>query len=247
MNLGNQQFQFRITPAIKGLLIANLFVWLGLQVLAEGYGGLKISPYFRLVPGEVLFELKIWKLFTYMFLHSLSVGHLLFNMLTLWMIGTELEQRWGTRRFLGFYFFSGILAALFYSLLVGLFHGLFGGHRGLVTPVVGASGAIYALLLSYGILFGDRVMHFMFMFPMKAKHFVMILGAVEFVSLLSAGLVGSEVANLAHLTGIFSGYLGLLLLARFQAWGKASVNGKKNNRLKLVVDNEKEKNPKYWN
>ena len=106
-------------------------------------------------------------------------------------------------------------------------------------------------LMAYGIIYGERVLPFMMLFPMKAKVFVLLLAGVEIVSLLSAGVAGSEVANLAHLGGFLSGYLTLLGYTRLQRaqWNQKSK--KKGRNLRLVVDNEptskKEDGPKYWN
>ena len=241
------QLRFQITPAVRVFLALHISIWLVIQILIEGYGGLSVTRPLQLVPGQVLFEFHLWQLFTYMFLHSLSVGHLLFNMLTFWLIGVELEQRWGWKKFVFFYLATGVGAALFYCLAVGLFHGIFGGQKGLFMPVIGASGAIFGLLLAYGILFGDRVMHFMFLFPMKAKHFVALLAVVELLSLLSSGLVGGEVAYLAHLGGVASGYLILVGMGRWNRFNWEHKMRKKQQHLKLVVDNEREKEPKYWN
>ena len=116
-------------------------------------------------------------------------------------------------------------------------------------PVVGASGAIFGLFVAYGLLFGERVIYFMMIFPMKAKFFVMILAGVEIFTLMGSGMQ-SQVANLAHLGGLIVGFLFL----RF--WDKLLIRrkGKSKNRrgLRLVVDNDKTSSgnndgPKYWN
>ncbi|MEI7973757.1 MAG: rhomboid family intramembrane serine protease [Bdellovibrio sp.] len=240
--------RFQMTPMVKGLLVVHVGVWLLLQVILEGYGGLRMSRHLQLVPAEVFFEFSVWQLLTYIFLHSLNIGHLLFNMLTLWLIGTELEERWGKHKFLFFYLATGIGAGVLYTLGVVLFHLIFGGERGLVTPVIGASGAIFGLLLAYAWICGERTLHFMLMFPMKAKHFVWLLGAVEFLSLLSSGLTGSGVAYLAHLGGLLSGYLALLSMGYWSRLNWTTKLRRKNQKLRLVVDNEKDqKTPKYWN
>lgn len=236
---------------MKCLIGANVFIWLVLQILVEGYGGVPFNKYFALFPGKVLLEGAVWQVVTYMFLHSLQVSHVVFNMLMLWFIGGELEQRWGPRFFLGFYFATGVGAALIYCAGVGAYATITGNHQGLVIPVVGASGAIFGLLLAYGILFGERVIHFMMIFPMKAKIFVLILGGIEAISLVSSGVAGGDVANLAHLGGLVSGYFSLVgsnYLQRY-LWNRKSK--KRGRNLRLVVNNEqnRDKNdgPKYWN
>src|SRR5207244_9281421 len=112
------------------------------------------------------------QLFTYMFLHDPGgFGHILFNMLALWMFGADLERHWGTRKFLKFYFLCGIGAGL--CVVVGNY--LFGNP---LTRTIGASGAIYGLLMAFGVLWPDRTVLFSFLFPIKAKYFVMIIGGI---------------------------------------------------------------------
>ena len=238
-----------ISPTVKRLIFINVAVWLGLQVIVEQFflPG-KITPYLSLIPLLVFDKFFIWQPITYMFLHSLSVTHILFNMLMLWTTGTELENRWGSRFFLLYYFVSGIGAALLYTaVVIGL--GLATGNpRGWMSPVIGASGAIFGLLLAYGILFGERIVYFMMIFPMKAKYFVMILGAILMVTMVNEGIVGGDVAHLAHLGGIVSGFVFLKLWTwrERSQWKNRSPKG--NRKLRLVVDNDKRQDgPKYWN
>lgn len=242
------QMQFPLTPMVKYLIIFNLAIWIVLQVLIEGYAGVPITKYFALYPGKVLFDYSFWQLFTYMFLHSMSVSHIVFNMLTLWFIGAELEMRWGRKFFLSYYFMTGIGAAFIYTLTIAIYSAVTGKQVGLVIPVLGASGAIFGLMLAYGLLFGERTMYFMMMFPMKAKYFVMILGAIEILSMMTSGVMGGEVAYLAHLGGLISGYFILVGWTRLQRvqWNRKAKTKTRN--LRLVVNNDKEeKSPKYWN
>ena len=114
-----------------------------------------------------------------MFVHAMGVFHILFNMLVLWWFGAELELRWGSRFFLTYYLVCGVGAGAIY-LIGTLGYALITGNvLPLAVPLVGASGATYGLLLAYGILFGERIIYFMMLFPMKAKYFTMIIGAVE--------------------------------------------------------------------
>jgi membrane associated rhomboid family serine protease len=157
-----------------------------------------------LIPAAVVRNLWLWQLATYMFLHG-GVLHILFNMLALWMFGTELEHLWGTRFFLKFYFVTGIGA----GLLTTLFSLLpFGFAQSLQQSVViGASGAIYGLLLAYAMYFPDRPIYMYFVFPIPAKIFVFIMGAIAFYSSMSDA--GGGVANATHLGGLLIGYLYL--------------------------------------
>lgn len=247
------QMNLTMTPTVKWLISINVVVWIAFQLILDAY--LKWVPFnttFALYPGKVIFDFYVWQPLTYMFLHSSSqVTHILFNMLMLWFIGTELEQRWGRKFFLSYYLISGTGAALIYCLGIGIYSALTGSQQGLVIPVVGASGAIFGLLLAYGILFGERTMLFMMIFPMKAKYFVIILAGVEFVMLLTSGVTGGEVAYLAHLGGLLAGYLTLLGWTRLQQTKWRTQKKKGSGKLRLVVDNEKtsdqKEGPKYWN
>jgi len=244
-----------MTKVVKWLIITTVAIWLVLQVIVEQYflAGPKVTYLFGLVPMSVIKNFYIWQFFTYIFLHSLNPLHILFNMLLLWWLGSELEQRWGSKFFLSYYLVSGVGAAIIYTLVI-LAHGLItGSFAGFTNPVVGASGAIFGLMLAYGMIFGERVVYFMMVFPMRAKYFVMILGAMEVVTLLNSGIGGSDVANLAHLGGIAAGYIFLKSYTAFQQskWRKQS--GRRGRGLHLVVNNDrKEKKdskdgPRYWN
>jgi membrane associated rhomboid family serine protease len=125
-------------------------------------------------------------------------------MLALWMFGTELERLWGTRFFLKFYFVTGIGAAVLtvmFSLLpFDLTRSLY------VSNVIGASGAIYGLLLAYGLYFPDRPIYMYLVFPIPARYFVMIMGALAFYSSLA---VSNGIASATHLGGLLVGYVYL--------------------------------------
>ncbi len=242
---------FSISPAVKWIVIANVSIWLGFQILLEQYGGVAFSRWFALYPAKVLYDFFLWQPFTYMFLHTYQVTHILFNMLMLWFLGTELENRWGKKFFVSYYVLTGAGAAFFYCLGTWIYFLIKPGTNSLVIPVMGASGAIFGLLLAYGILFGERVIYAMGVFPIKAKFFVMIMGLVEVASLLTSDVNGGDVAYLAHLGGLLSGYLILVGRTRLQQhqWNRKAK--RKTRNLRLVVDNEKApktgEGPKYWN
>jgi len=189
-----------LTPAVKALLITNVGVWL-FQMVSGSLAHVRLDRLFGLVPYDVTHHLFLWQLVTYMFLHG-GFLHIGMNMLALWMFGTELESLWGTRRFTRFYFVTGIGAGLCTVLA---------GWNSFI-PTIGASGAIYGLLAAYGILFPDRILLLYFVIPIKAKYFVLILGALTFWSSLTAS--GSGVANVAHLGGMLFGWLYLKGLPR---------------------------------
>jgi membrane associated rhomboid family serine protease len=187
---------------VKWLLIANVSVFI-LNFFAIRFGAGIVFRDLALVPGQVLFSFALWQLFTYMFLHDpFSFWHILFNMLTLWMFGADLERTWGTRRFLKYYFLCGVGAGVCVVLANAIFPG-----GSMASRTIGASGAIYGLLLAFGVLYPDRIVLFSFLFPIKAKYFVMILGGIAFLS--SVGASDSNVSHIAHLGGMIFGYLYL--------------------------------------
>jgi membrane associated rhomboid family serine protease len=186
---------------VKWLLISNIALFV-LYFFSVRFGfGAAWYP-FALIPGEVLHHLALWQLVTYLFLHDPnSFGHILFNMLTLWMFGADLERTWGRDAFLKYYFACGIGA----GVCVVIANLLFSPDLNSVT--IGASGAIYGLLLAFGYLYPDREILFSFLFPIKAKYFVMIIGAIAFLS--SFGGSGGGVSHIAHLGGMVIGYFYL--------------------------------------
>jgi len=183
-----------LPPGIRALLISNVAIFL-LQFFTRGTRINELLGYFALVPAAVVKFFFVWQLATYMFLHA-GIWHILWNMLALWMFGCELERLWGTRRFLRFYFFCGMGA----GVCVVLGNYLFGNPN---VPTVGASGAIYGILLASAVLWPDRLILFSFLIPIKMKYFVMIIGAIAFLNSFDAN---SGVSNVAHLGGMLFGY-----------------------------------------
>jgi membrane associated rhomboid family serine protease len=183
---------------VKWLLISNIAIFLLYYV-----GGSAVASHMLLLaltPIAVIEHFSVWQLFTYMFLHG-GVEHILFNMLALWMFGLTLEQDWGTRRFLKYYFLCGVGAGIC-DVAVNAILGNWGTHT------IGASGAIFGLLLAYGVLYPNQTVLFFFLFPMKAKYMVMIVGAIAFLGALH---VNSGVSDVAHLGGMAFGYAYLRL------------------------------------
>ena len=184
-------------PGVKWLLISNTAVF----ILGFFAGRLEIDgplAWLMLRPVAVVKYLMIWQLATYMFMHG-GVFHILFNMLTLWMFGADLELQWGTRRFLRFYFICGIGAGVCVVLLNYI---LPWGNPN--TATIGSSGAIFGILMACAMLFPTRTVLFWFVFPIQMKYFVMIFGVIAFLGSFSAN---SGVSNFAHLGGLLFGYL----------------------------------------
>jgi membrane associated rhomboid family serine protease len=186
-----------ISTTLQALIGANVIAF-----VARFLFGPIFDEALGLHPAEVIHSFRVWQLATYMFLHG-GVFHIVFNMLALWMFGAELERTWGTRYFLKFYFVTGIGA----GLLTVLFSLLpFGFARQLQdVNIIGASGAIYGLLLAYAMYFPERPI-LLIVFWVPARLCVIILGAIAvFASLSDAG----GVANATHLGGLLVGYLYL--------------------------------------
>jgi membrane associated rhomboid family serine protease len=186
-----------LPPAVKWLLISNVAVFL-LTFFAALQGNLFATRWFGLIPYRVFPGLEIWRLFTYLFLHDVrGFGHILFNMLALWMFGKDVESAWGTERFLKFYFLCGVVA----GICVVVLNYVFGSPY---SNTIGASGAIYGLLVVFGMMYPDVTVLFSFLFPIKAKYFVMIIGAITFLSSFQAN---GGVSNFAHLGGLVFGFV----------------------------------------
>ncbi|HUP56290.1 MAG TPA: rhomboid family intramembrane serine protease [Bdellovibrionota bacterium] len=212
------------------------------QQTGDQFMGTNITGWLGLSPAGFVNRFYFWQLFTYPFLHG-DVLHLVLNLMMLAFIGVELESSWGTARFLRYYFFCSSVAGIVYLLLQLL---VWGGQE---TPMVGASGAIYGLLMAYGLLFGERVMLFMMLFPMKAKHFIWILAGIEFMSTVFSGRGG--LSSAAHVAGMAAGFVylwawaSLSVMKKRRAAVKAGRPVKKSRakgtaqHLRLVINNEK--------
>jgi membrane associated rhomboid family serine protease len=178
-------------PGVKWLLIVNTAIF----ILTYLFG----TPLLlALAPVAVVYHFAIWQLVTYQFLHG-GITHILFNMLALWMFGTPLERDWGTKRFVKYYLYCGIAAGVCDVAINALL-----GHWG--TRTIGASGAIFGLLLAFGVLYPNQTVLMSFLFPIKAKYMVMIYAGIEL--LLSVG-PNTGVSSVAHLGGMAFGYVYL--------------------------------------
>jgi membrane associated rhomboid family serine protease len=177
-------------PAVKHLLIINLLVFLalmtpGLGQYVFGLGALWPLSHPNFMP---------WQFVSYMFLHG-GLAHLFFNLFALWMFGQSIENLWGTRRFVIYYFLTGIGAALIHILITGA-----------SVPMVGASGAVYGILLAFAMMFPNRPIFLIFLpIPIKAKYFVIFFGALELFNGVSSLQTG--IAHFAHLGGMVVGFI----------------------------------------
>lgn len=228
---------------VKWLLIVNcaLFIVFFLLAIMDRDVARHILEIFGLSAKKFLHGY-IWQPVTYMFLHDPGgFGHILFNMLTLWMFGADLERDWGTRRFMNYYFVCGIGAG-FCDITANLLL----GSGGIST--IGASGAIYGVLLAFGLLYPTRTVFFSFLFPIQAKYFVLIMGTIAFLSSFNRA---SAVSNIAHLGGMLFGYLYLrfqlhrfdqTLYAAYQQWRRRRLQQK----FKVYMRKHDHRRPDRW-
>ncbi len=191
-------------PVIKALLISNVIIWFLFDVFLAPLT-LNGAPIFALLSEYLaLWPLAShnfwpWQLLTYMFMHG-GFWHLFFNMFALWMFGMELENVWGSRKFFWYYLLCGVGAGvthLFVSPLIGQ-----------AAPTIGASGAIYGVLIAFGMLFPERPIYIYFLLPIRAKYFVALYIGLE----LFYGVTGTAdgVAHFAHLGGAAVGFIIVL-------------------------------------
>ena len=206
-------FDFYITPGVKLLLIANFAVFI-FEALLHYYGGASaynnLVKWFGLVPAEVFARLWIWQPFSYLFLHDINtIWHILMNMFMLWMFGRELELVWGRNRFLRYYFLTGVGAGLI-NVIVKTVPGLFTQRLPDTAYVstIGASGAIFGILMACAILFPDRRVYLIpIPVALSMRTIVIIMAALTFLG--TFGLGDDSVSHICHLGGMLVGYLYL--------------------------------------
>lgn len=220
----------RWTPMVKILIIACVAT----SVLQLGAGADMVSI-FGLTPYLVLHKFFLWQLVTYLFLHG-GVFHLLFNMLALWMFGSELEGTLGARVFLRFYFVCGVGAGLLSVVAT----------PSSVVPTIGASGSVYGILMAYGMFYPNRIVY-LYIFPIPAKYLVAGLAVFAFLSALSQP--GGSIAHVAHLGGMLFAYLFLKgwlspvkIRQEFFRWRLKRMR----QRFKVVENKKAKKEDDFW-
>jgi membrane associated rhomboid family serine protease len=211
MSPGGLRFAYRMTPWVKRLIIANAMFW--------------FLTWARLLPFELVVEYlgftaaevykKPWTIVTYMFVHG-GFFHVFINMLMLFFFGPPLEERWGGKEFLKYYAICGVAGALFNIGAMA-----FDPNIGTI-PIVGASGAVYGVMLAYALNWPNSLVWIYAIFPIKVKYLVVILGAMTFFSAFGGSADG--IAHFAHLGGLVVGYVylkkGWQLGAHLEAWKK---------------------------
>jgi len=205
----------KISPCVKGLIIANVAVFIA-QVL-PGVGDL-VTAYGGMQPVYAFLHFELWRLVSYMFLHDPnSMFHIIFNMLVLWWFGPELEDIWGGRKFLIFYFVCGIGA------------GLFSAFNLFINPyalVIGASGAVLGLLTAYALYYPDRQVLLFFVLPMKMRTLIIGYAAISVFMSFSGGAGGGgggKVSHITHLGGIVVAFIYMKIFPSIELWFRKRV------------------------
>jgi membrane associated rhomboid family serine protease len=205
-------FLANIPPAVKNIIFINILVML-MTMIKEDF---MYETFALFYPTSPFFHW--WQPVTHMFMHG-GFWHLFFNMYTLWIFGSVLERVWGAKKFLLFYFVTGLGAALVHTgvewlevqyWLMKVADGLYAGQSAIdaieMTPTVGASGAIYGVLMGYAMLYPDSILRLIFPpIALKAKWFVLIFAAIELVTGMTG--TGGGIAHFAHLGGLIFGFL----------------------------------------
>ncbi|MGH1366912.1 MAG: rhomboid family intramembrane serine protease [Calditrichia bacterium] len=197
-----------ITPAIKNIILTCVAVFFFQSTLASSlnetlsflmpensawYYGNVFEMIFGVLPNLFMNSFFVWQPFTYMWLHG-DFWHIFFNLIIVWMFGSELERQWGTREFWRYYLFTGIAAGV--TILV--WNGFFAPN----IPTIGASGAVFGLLAAYALFYPDNYIYFWFFLPIKTKYFVALIAVFEFFSISAA----DGVSHIGHIGGLIAGY-----------------------------------------
>ncbi len=183
-------FGFNLPPAIKNIIYANIVLFILSEFTPMGR---VLFDQFALSRYGVLGQFKIWQFVSYMFLHG-GFWHIFMNMFVLWMFGSELEYSWGTGEFLKYYFITGIGGGILNVLLTN-------------EATIGASAAVYGVMLAYAMAYPNRLVYIYFLFPVKVKYLMGFLAAVTFFS--TVGPNTSNIAHAAHLGGMLIGFIYL--------------------------------------
>lgn len=194
-----------LSPAVRYILLINVGVFLFFVIFAAFFRklGPEIYVYLAQVPHLAVLKGFVWQFVTYMFLHALNNPlHLIFNMLVLWFFAPRLEYLWGTRRFWRFYLIVGVGAGLFHTVVAFLTGNTY-------VPLVGASGAIYGIMLAYALFWPDDTVLLYFAIPVKIKYLMIILGVITFLNSVSGPATGGGISHITHLGGLMVAFVYL--------------------------------------
>ena len=218
--------------SVMKIIAVNVAIFAVQSLFFAGETLSQFIRYFGLTPALVTGEGYVWQFFSYMFLHG-SFWHIFFNMYALLIFGIQIEQAWGTKRFLKYYLFTGIGA----GLTIFIVNGFIDSSLSMV-PTIGASGAVFGVLLAFGVLFPNAELLLFFVLPIKAKYLVIMYGVFTLSALLSTG-TGGNISHAGHLGGLIFGILYFLYQSKFgkplrtKAFkAKTSFETKKSNAIK---------------
>ena len=215
-------FEVRLTPGVTWLIAINTIIFLFIQLIGPFLGNFvaAVAGWLVLTPARLVYNVAIWQLFTHIFIH-LDVLTILFNMLALWMFGTSLERYWGTRKFIIYYFITGIGAGITYTIFCFILGST-------MLPAAGTTGVVFGLLLAFGMIYPDTMILILLLFPLKAKYAVMIFGAVEFLIAFNGGIY-----SIGYLGGMAFGYIYIKKQAFFD--DLLDMEKRKKKKLEQIV------------
>ena len=212
------------TDALKVLIGLNLLLYV-FKTISDGE--VDLVQILGLSP-ETVWPL-VWQPLTYMFVHG-DFWHVAINMLVLFLFGSELETIWGRHGFIKYYLITGIGSGLVWLS--------FQSFSSVPAYLIGASGAVYGILTAYGLMFPNRIVYIYFLFPVRVKYFVMILGGIAFFSSLGNH---SNISHLTHLSGML---IGFAYLRSNSQWGKIIFSLRKHKKKKKLKREEHRQNKK---
>lgn len=196
-----RQFQ-QIPVVVKNILIINVILFVAQEIMMAS-SGIDLAQYLALAPLNTAY-FKPYQFITYMFMHG-SLSHIFFNMFGVYMFGSILENIWGSKRFLNYYLLCGLGAA---ALQVGIYY-----MNGEFSYLLGASGALFGLLVAFAMMFPNTYLNIYFLIPVKAKYLVTAYGLFE----LLGGLMnreGDNISHFGHLGGLIVGAIIMLIWKR---------------------------------
>lgn len=188
-------------PVVMKIIMINVVIF-GIQEFTQN----RYSGYFAIIPELIAKKGMVWQVFTYMFLHG-DYKHILFNMYAVFIFGITLEQVWGPKLFLKYYFFCGVGAGLSIFVINYLTGNVY-------VPTIGASGAVFGLLVAFGLLFPESEILLFFILPIKAKYFVLLYGMLELYLELSGSQDG--ISHIGHLGGIVFGLIFFVVFLKIR-------------------------------
>lgn len=222
-----------LAPAVRAILVTNVALFI-LYMLTTPFSENMQTFFYYLMQTPVLAveHFCVWQFFTYMFMHG-TVFHLLMNMLILWFFASRLERRWGTSEFLRFYLIVGVGAGLFHTAMAYL-----SGRSG--SPMLGASGALYGVMLAYALAYPNDTVLLYFVIPVKIKYLMIVLGVMTFFSSISSTM-GNGGNGISHVT-----HLGGLVVAFFYLHGGKWMKPRRGRKKARILKVDPKRHPDFF-